>query len=57
MNRFKELDLIEFLKNYGWRFIMLYSVFEMILEAGTKLSQRKRNARRQSSCLRNFTDI
>ena len=23
-NRFKGLDLIEFLKNYGWRFITLY---------------------------------
>ena len=23
-DRFKELDLIEFLKNYGWRFITLY---------------------------------
>ena len=22
--RFKELDLIEYLKNYGWRFITLY---------------------------------
>ena len=24
MNRFKELDLIECLKNYGWRFVTLY---------------------------------
>ena len=23
-NRFKGLDLIEYLKNYGWRFVMLY---------------------------------
>ena len=23
-NRFKGLDLIEFLKNYGWRFVTLY---------------------------------
>ena len=23
-NRFKGLDLIEYLKNYGWRFITLY---------------------------------
>ena len=23
-NRFKEVDLIECLKNYGWRFITLY---------------------------------
>ena len=24
MNRFKELDLIECLKNYGWRFATLF---------------------------------
>ena len=24
-NRFKELDLIECLKNYGWRFVILYT--------------------------------
>ena len=24
INRFKELDLIECLKNYGWRFVTLY---------------------------------
>ena len=23
-NRFKQLDLIEYLKNYGWRFVTLY---------------------------------
>ena len=23
-NRYKALDLIEYLKNYGWRFITLY---------------------------------
>ena len=23
-NRFKRLDLIEFLKNYGWKFVTLY---------------------------------
>ena len=23
-NRFKGLDLIEYLKNYGWKFIILY---------------------------------
>ena len=23
-NKFKGLDLIEYLKNYGWRFVMLY---------------------------------
>ena len=23
-NRFKGLDLIEYLKNYGWRFVTLY---------------------------------
>ena len=24
VNRFKGLDLIEYLKNYGWRFVTLY---------------------------------
>ena len=38
-NRFKGLDLIEFLKNYGQRFITLY-----IRRLWPKPSQRKRNA-------------
>ena len=46
MNRFKELDLIECLKNYGWRSVTLYRRWL------PKPSLRKRNARRQNCCLR-----
>ena len=45
-NRFKDLDLIEFLKNYGRTFITLYR------KQGSRPSPRKRNAKRQSGCLR-----
>ena len=45
-NRFKGLDLIECLKNYGWRFVTLYRRWS------PKPSQRKRNSRRQSVYLR-----
>ena len=45
-NRFKGLDLIECLENYGWKFVTLYR------RKGSKPSPRKRNARRQSGCLR-----
>ena len=34
-NRFKGLDLIDYLKNYGWRFVRLYG------KQGSKLSPRK----------------
>ena len=44
-NRFKGLDLIECLKNYGWRFVTLYR------RQGSRPSQRKRNAKRQNGCL------
>ena len=44
MNRFKGLDQ----KNYGQRFIKLYRRWL------PKLSQRKRNARRQNDCLMRF---
>ena len=43
---FKGLDLIECLKNYGWRFVTLYR------RQGTRPSPRKRNAKRQNDCLR-----
>ena len=43
-NRFKGLDLIECLKNYGWRFITLYSRW------WSKPSPRKINAKRQNCC-------
>ena len=39
-NRFKGLDLIECLMNYGWRFISLYR------RQGAKPSPRKRNAKK-----------
>ena len=39
-NRFKGLDLIECLKNYGWRFVTLYR------RQGSRPSPRKRNAKR-----------
>ena len=46
MNRFKGLDLIECLKNYGWSFVTLYK------RQWSRPSPRKRNARKQSDCLR-----
>ena len=45
-NRFKGLDLIEYLKNYGQEFMTLYR------RQGSRLSTRKRNAKRQNGCLR-----
>ena len=45
-NRFKGLDLIECLMNYGMRFVTLYR------RQGSRPSPRKRNAKKQNSCLR-----
>ena len=45
-NRFKGLDLIECLKNYGQRFVTLYR------RQGSRPSPRKTNAKRQNGCLR-----
>ena len=45
-NRFKGLNLIECLKNYGWRFVTLYR------RQGSRPSTRKRNAKSQNDCLR-----
>jgi len=45
-NRFKGLDMIEHLMNYGWRFITLYR------RQGARPSPRKRNAKKQNGCLR-----
>ena len=45
-NRFKGLDLIECLMNYGQRFMTLYRKQE------SRPSPRKRNAKRQNGCLR-----
>ena len=44
-NRFKGLDLIECLMNYGMRFVTLYRRQE------SRPSPRKRNAKRQNGCL------
>jgi len=45
-NRFKGIDLIECLMNYGWRFMTLYR------KQGSRPSLRKRNAKKQNGCLR-----
>ena len=45
-NRFKGLDLIECLENYGQRFVTLYR------RQGSRPSPRKRYAKRQNGCLR-----
>ena len=45
-NRFKRLDLIECLKNYGQKFMILY------MRQWSRPSPRKRKARRQVGCLR-----
>ena len=44
-NRFKGLDLIEFLKNYGWKYVTLYR------RQLSRSSPRKRNAKRHNGCL------
>ena len=44
--RFKGLDLIECLKNYGWRFMILYR------RQWSRPSPRKRNAKSQNGCLK-----
>ena len=44
-NRFKGLDLIECLMNYGMRFLTLYR------RQGSRPSPWKRNARKQNGCL------
>ena len=45
-NRFKGLELIECLMNYGWRFVTLYR------RQGSRPSARKRNTKKQNGCLR-----
>ena len=45
-NRFKGLDLMECLMNYGWRFMTLYG------RQGSRPSLWKINAKKQSGCLR-----
>ena len=46
INRFKGLELIECLMNYGWRFMTLSR------RKGSRLSPWKRNAKKQNGCLR-----
>jgi len=45
-NRFKGLDLIECLKNYGWWYMTLYR------RQGSRPFPRKRNAKRHNGCLK-----
>ena len=45
-NRFKGLDLIEYLKNYGQRFVTLYR------RQRSRPPPRKRNTKKQNGCLR-----
>ena len=45
-NRFKELDLTEWLMNYGRRFVTLYR------RQGSSPSPQKRNVKKQNGCLR-----
>ena len=45
-NRFKRVDIIECLKNYGQRFVTLYR------KQWTKPSPRRRNTTRKNGCLR-----
>ena len=45
-NRFKGLDLIEYLMNYGWRYVTLHRRQE------SRSSPRKRNAKKRNGFLR-----
>ena len=45
-HRFKGLELIECLMNYGWRFVTLYK------RQASRPSPWKRNAKKQNGCLR-----
>ena len=49
-NRFKGLDLIECLMNYGMRFVTLYR------RQGSRQSPWKRNAKKQNGCLGGLTN-
>ena len=44
-NRFKGLEVIGCLKNYGWRLVTLYR------RQGSRPSPWKRNAKKQNGCL------
>ena len=45
-NRFKGLDLIEYLMDYGWRFVTLHRRQE------SRPSPSKRNTKKKNGCLR-----
>ena len=47
-NRFKGLDLIQCMMNYGQRFITLYR------KQGLRPSTRKRNAKKKNGCLKSY---
>ena len=50
-NKFKVLDLIEYLKNYGYRFVTLYR------RQGSRLSPRGgKKSKRQNGCLSGLTN-
>ena len=49
-NRFKVLDLIKCLVNYGQRFMTLYR------RSGVRPSPRKINAKKQNGCVRRLTN-
>ena len=49
-NRFKGLDLIECLMNYGWRFVILYK------RQRSRLSPRKRNTKSKMTVRRGLTN-
>ena len=51
-NRFKGLDLIECLMNYGCRFVTLYRRPSPRKKKGSRPPSRKRNAKNQHGCLR-----
>ena len=46
-NRFKGLDLIQCLMNYGWRFVTLYR-----RQGSRPYPRKKKNAKKQNGCLR-----
>ena len=49
MNRFKGLDLVKCLKNYGWRFMTLYRR-QGVQEAGVKTIPKKKKCN-EAKCL------
>ena len=50
-NRFKGLDLIEYLKNYGWRFVTLYRRFVTLIKTIPKKKKCKKAKRLSGDAL------